>query len=136
MARPASTATDLGALLLRTLLASLAVAAVAALAAILADGELGATAARALLTAGALMLYSLAALAATSLVARRPGLVWLSVLGLSSSAIGLVITLTAIWVVQPAGEGLVRDALVLLAATLATSFAALLLRSNFAKGRS
>ena len=83
-----------------------------------------------LLTTGALTLYSLAALAATSLVDRRPGAVWLSMLGLSTSAIGLVVTLGAIWLDQPGDDALVRAALALLMATLAISHAALLLRTH------
>ena len=121
--------TDLRVVLLRALVASLCVAALAGIAAILADAGIGETAARVLLTTGALTLYGLAGLAVTSLVGRRPELVWLSVLGLSSAAIGLVVALGAIWLDQPGGDGLVRAAFALLIATLALSHAALLLRT-------
>lgn len=129
MSHPATPRGDPRTVLLRALVGSLCLAALAGVLAILADASIDETAARVLVTAGALTLYSLAALAATSLVGRRPGFVWLSVLGLSSSAIGLVVTLGAIWLDQPGDDGLVRAAVALLIATLAISHAALLLRA-------
>lgn len=120
---------DLGTVLLGAFIASLCTAALIGIVAILADAQIDDTTARVLLSTGALTLYSLAALAAHSLVGRRPELAALSVLGLGSSAIGLVTALIAIWVDHPGQNGLVQAALALMIATLAIAHASLLLRA-------
>ena len=120
---------DLGTVLLGAFIASLCAAALIGIVAILADAQINETTARVLLTTGALTLYSLAALAAHALVTRRPELATLSVLGLGTSAIGLVTALIAIWIDQPGQDGVVQAALALLVATLAIAHASLLLRA-------
>ncbi len=125
----ASPRPDLRTMLLGAFIASLCAGALAGIAAILADASIDETTVRVLLTTGALTLYSLAALAANSIVGRRPEFAWLSVLGLSTSAIGLVTALSATWIDQPGQDGLVQAALALLIATLTIAHASLVLRA-------
>jgi hypothetical protein len=84
--------------MLMILIGSLCVGAVIAIAAIAGGGEFDETGARALGTAAALSIYSMAGLACNSLGRKRPDLALLGGVGTVVAGIGLLITVGEIWV--------------------------------------
>jgi hypothetical protein len=84
--------------MLPILIGALCLAAVVAIVAVLSDGELDDTGWRALGTAVALSLYTLAGMACLPLGDRRPELALLGQIGAVTAALGLVITVLGIWI--------------------------------------
>jgi catechol 2,3-dioxygenase-like lactoylglutathione lyase family enzyme len=107
----------------------LCIAAGAAIVLVLSGEELDETAARAVLTAIAVSLYSLTASAGMALGRHRPDLAWFGWLQVLVSAFALFAALPTTWMDDP-GEGPLKLSFCLLIAALAGGHASLILRSR------